>query len=105
MFPSNSFKQELASDQEVADFIVENFGSRDFVMIAERTFANGAQAHPVLKYLKDKTKPYLLLKSIKWNFTKFLIDHNGQPVIRIGPNKHPDELRPYLDEIKAKMGK
>lgn len=49
---------------------------------------NGDDAEPLYKYLKSK-QGGLLGSFIKWNFTKFLVDKNGQPVKRYGPNEDP----------------
>lgn len=49
---------------------------------------NGKGAHPAFAYLKRK-QPDILGQSIKWNFTKFLVDRNGQPVARFSPPTPP----------------
>lgn len=49
---------------------------------------NGSNSHPVFVYMKSQ-QGGLLGDSIKWNFTKFLIDKNGQPVNRYGPLEDP----------------
>lgn len=58
---------------------------------------NGSNAHPLWEYLKYK-QGGTLGDFIKWNFTKFIIDKNGQPVGRFGPNKNPKELVPVLEK-------
>jgi glutathione peroxidase len=53
---------------------------------------NGENAHPLYKYLKDAKPGLLGTEAIKWNFTKFLIDRDGEPVARYAPQVKPDEL-------------
>jgi len=59
---------------------------------------NGDTAHPLWKYLKEKQHG-TFGNFIKWNFTKFLIDKNGQPVKRYGPKDAPDTIRKVLDQF------
>ena len=61
---------------------------------------NGAETHPLWEFLKEK-QGGLLGSSIKWNFTKFVIDKEGQPKARFGPTDDPkpkveDEVKKYL---------
>jgi glutathione peroxidase len=90
-FPCNQFgAQEPGSEAEIGQFCLKNYGVT-FPMFA-KIEVNGEGAHPLYKYLKD-TKPGLLgTEAIKWNFTKFLIDRNGEPVARYAPQVKPDEL-------------
>jgi glutathione peroxidase len=53
---------------------------------------NGPAAHPRYKYLKDKAPGLLGIKTIKWNFTKFLIDSAGKVVARYGPLDKPEAI-------------
>jgi glutathione peroxidase len=59
---------------------------------------NGPNAHPIYKYLKDKL-PGLLGKNIKWNFAKFLIDRNGNPVKRFSPTTIPEKLVKDIEKL------
>lgn len=56
---------------------------------------NGDGAHPLWKYLKLKQSGFLV-DAIKWNFTKFLVDKNGQPVHRYAPTTDPSGIEPDL---------
>ncbi len=53
---------------------------------------NGAEAHPLYRYLKQSRPGLLGLEGIKWNFTEFLVDRNGQPVRRYAPSDTPESL-------------
>lgn len=58
---------------------------------------NGDDTHPLWKYLKSK-QGGMLGNFIKWNFTKFLIDKNGVPVKRYGPNEDPFTMEKDFDK-------
>lgn len=60
---------------------------------------NGKDAHPLFKMLTDETKG-VLGSAIKWNFTKFLVDKNGQVVERFGPTESP---LAFEDKIVASL--
>ena len=81
-FPCNQFKnQDPGSNKEINNFCQLNYGVT-FTMF-EKIDVKGPNAHPIFKYLKEQTKG-LLNDEIKWNFTKFLIDSNGNVVKKIG---------------------
>ena len=93
-FPCNQFaKQEPGGKNEIEACIL-NYGV-SFQMF-DKVNVNGKKAHPLFKFLKDAL-PGTLGGRIKWNFTKFLIDANGNPVKRFGPSTKPEELE---DDIK-----
>jgi len=97
-FPCNQFgSQEPGSNSEIKEFAA-SFGVQ-FDMF-EKINVNGAEAHPLWQFLKEK-QGGLLGAGIKWNFTKFVVDKNGNPVARLGPLDDPipkveDELLKYL---------
>jgi glutathione peroxidase len=90
-FPCDQFgHQEPGADAEIKSFCTLAYGV-SFPMFA-KIKVNGAEAHPLYRYLKQ-TKPGLLgLEAIKWNFTKFLVNKNGEPVNRFGPTEKPESL-------------
>ena len=59
---------------------------------------NGANTHPLYKYLKSELKGKLN-NSIKWNFTKFLIDRNGAPFKRFSSTVEPEDIAPFINEL------
>lgn len=90
-FPCNQFgAQEPGSETEIGQFCLKNYGVT-FPMFA-KIEVNGEHAHPLYKYLKDAKRGLMGTEAIKWNFTKFLIDRNGEPVARYAPQVKPDEL-------------
>ena len=90
-FPCNQFgAQEPGSEQEIATFCEANYGVT-FPMFA-KIDVNGANAHPVYKYLKHEAKGLLGSEAIKWNFTKFLVGKDGEVVKRYAPADTPKSL-------------
>jgi len=102
-FPCNQFgNQEPGTNEEIKKF-VEQFGV-EFPLF-EKSNVNGDKSRPVFAWLKEQLTGSFG-NSIKWNFTKFLVDRNGNPVKRYGPKDAPnsfeDEIQRLLQE-KAKM--
>lgn len=95
-FPCNQFKsQEPGTSAEIRKF-VDGFGV-EFPMFAKIN-VNGSNAHPVFKFLKSKLGG-VLGSSIKWNFTKFLVDKTGVPVKRYGPPTNPMSIREDIEKL------
>ena len=96
-FPCNQFgKQEPGTSEEIQDFCSHNYDVT--FPLSEKIEVNGPDAHPLYKYLKKELKGKLN-DSIKWNFTKFLIDRNGMPLKRFGSTVEPEDIRPFIDEL------
>ncbi len=90
-FPCNQFgRQEPGSEAAIGQFCQRNYGVT-FPMFA-KIEVNGAHAHPLYKYLKDARPGLMGSEAIKWNFTKFLIGRDGEPVARYAPQTKPEEL-------------
>jgi glutathione peroxidase len=95
-FPCNQFgNQEPGTEKDIAEGCLANYGVT-FQMF-KKVEVNGNQAHPVFKFLKHKLNG-VLGSRIKWNFTKFLIDRNGNPVKRFAPVTKPEKME---EDIKA----
>ena len=91
-FPSNEFGgQDPGSDGEIASFCQMNYGV-SFPMMS-KVKVNGAEAHPLWAWLTKEAPGILGSKSVKWNFTKFLVGRDGQVLKRYAPNDAPDKLR------------
>ena len=96
-FPCNQFgAQEPGDAKQIASFCETNY-SVTFPMFA-KIDVNGAQAHPLYAYLK-REKSSLLGPSIKWNFTKFLVDRSGKVVGRHAPTARPEGLRKDIEAL------
>jgi len=89
-FPCNQFgKQEPGSADDIAQICHINYGV-SFPMF-EKIDVNGAAAHPLFQYLKTEL-PGMPGGRIKWNFTKFLIGRDGQPLRRFAPITPPAKM-------------
>ncbi|OIQ17893.1 MAG: glutathione peroxidase [Bacteriovorax sp. MedPE-SWde] len=97
-FPCNQFgKQEPGNSSEIQEFCDLTFNVS--FPIFEKVDVNGENAHPLFKYLQ-KEKPGLLgSEKIKWNFTKFLIDKNGEPVKRYAPQVKPLDISEDIEDL------
>jgi len=90
-FPSNQFgQQEPGPDTEIAEFCEMNFGVT--FPLFSKVDVNGSDAHPLFKYLTSTKKGLLGSEGIKWNFTKFLVDKEGNVVERYAPTTKPEDL-------------
>ena len=90
-FPCNQFmNQEPLSEDEIKSFCSLTYGVT-FPMFA-KIDVNGEQAHPLYTYLKEAKKGLLGSEAIKWNFTKFLVDKNGNVINRYAPATKPESL-------------
>jgi glutathione peroxidase len=90
-FPCNQFgAQEPGSEGEIGQFCAANYGVT-FPMFA-KVDVNGGDAHPLFKFLKAEKPGLLGTANIKWNFTKFLIDRDGNVVARYAPITPPENL-------------
>ena len=99
-FPSNEFgNQDPGSDDEIASFCQLNYGV-DFPMMA-KVQVNGAQAHPLWKWLTRQAPGVLGTTSVKWNFTKFLVGKDGRVIRRYAPNDAPQTLARDIEEALA----
>jgi glutathione peroxidase len=97
-FPCNQFgEQEPGSATEIGAFCEKNYGV-SFPMF-EKVEVNGDQAHPLYRWLKDEAPGLLGSKGIKWNFTKFLIDRNGQVKARYAPQTKPEDLAGDIEKV------
>lgn len=119
-FPCNQFlNQAPGTNEEIVSFCKINYG------VSFHTFAkikvNGKEADPLYVYLKEQApkdnenekagafkkvlqdlSQTVLGSEIKWNFTKFLIDREGNVVSRFGPTVTPEELAPHIEELLKK---
>ena len=96
-FPCNQFgKQEPGTSEEIQDFCSTNYNVT-FTM-SQKIEVNGSDVHPLYKYLKNELKGKLN-NSIKWNFTKFLIDRNGVPFKRFSSTVEPEDIAPFIDQL------
>ncbi len=97
-FPCNQFgAQEPGDAQEIASFCALTYDVT-FPVFA-KIEVNGAGTHPLFRFLKQARPGFLGLKSIKWNFTKFLADRNGAPIARFAPTAKPERLSGRIEAL------
>ena len=96
-FPCNQFgHQEPGDADEIKNFCTLNYDVSFPLM--EKIDVNGDNADPLWKYLKSE-KSGLLGSRIKWNFTKFLVDREGNVVERFGPAVKPEQLKAEIEAL------
>ena len=96
-FPCNQFGgQEPGDAKQIEQFCSTNYAVT-FPMFA-KIDVNGSKAHPLFDYLKSE-KAGLLGPSIKWNFTKFLVDRSGKVVARHAPTAKPEGLTREIEAL------
>jgi glutathione peroxidase len=98
-FPCNQFGgQEPGDEQQIKAFCELNY-QVGFPLFA-KVEVNGAGAHPLFKYLTHEVPGILGTEAIKWNFTKFLVGRNGEPIARYAPATKPETLE---DDIRKAL--
>lgn len=90
-FPCNQFgKQEPGTDDEIVEFCTMNFNT-SFPLFS-KIDVNGDHAHPLYTWLKKEAPGIFGSEGIKWNFTKFLINRNGEVVKRYASKDKPEAI-------------
>ena len=98
-FPCNQFgKQEKGDNAEIASFCDLNFNISFPLM--DKIDVNGDNSHPLFNYLKQQAPGIFGSKSIKWNFTKFLVNKDGTLIKRYSPKTKPEQL---INDIKSML--
>ena len=96
-FPCNQFgHQEPGTPEDISQFCTERYHV-SFPVFA-KIDVNGASANPLFAHLKSQTSSWLG-PSIKWNFTKFLVDRKGAVVTRFGPMTTPGSLTSHIEAL------
>ncbi|GGH31759.1 glutathione peroxidase [Paenibacillus segetis] len=97
-FPCGQFaNQEPGTNEEVAAACELNFGV-NFPLFA-KVDVKGKDAHPLFQWLTDKAPGMFGTKSIKWNFTKFLVNQQGQVVKRFAPKDTPAQIASHISDL------
>ncbi len=99
-FPCNQFnKQDKGSNDEINEFCQLNYGVT-FPMF-QKIEVNGPKAHSLFVFLQNSKRGFLD-NSIKWNFTKFLVDRNGKVVKRFAPAYVPKKIKSDIQKLLKK---
>jgi glutathione peroxidase len=90
-FPCDQFgKQEPGDEAEIKNFCETNYNIT--FPLFSKIKVNGPDAHPLYIYLKKQAKGIFGIGAVKWNFTKFLVNKNGEVVGRFAPQDTPESL-------------
>ncbi len=99
-FPSNEFGgQDPGSNDEIGAFCQRNYGV-SFPMMS-KVEVNGAQAHPLWRWLTAEAPGLLGSKAVKWNFTKFLVGRDGHVIKRYAPTDTPASMARDIEAALA----
>lgn len=97
-FPCNQFAfQEPGSNQEIKEFCDTNYGVTFEIM--NKIKVNGPKADPLFKFLKKQRSGIAGTPQIKWNFTKFLINRDGEVIKRFGPKIEAKDIESTIQKI------
>ena len=97
-FPCDQFgHQEPGDEAQIREFCSLTYGV-SFPMFA-KIEVNGERTHPLYQFLKKQKTGILGTESIKWNFTKFLVDRHGQVVERYAPTDKPESLESAIEAL------
>jgi len=97
-FPCNQFgAQEPGDAEEIAEFCKVNFGVT-FPLMA-KVDVNGPDASPLFDWMKGEAKGLMGSSGIKWNFTKFLINREGEVVKRFAPQDKPQAIAKHIQKL------
>ena len=97
-FPCDQFgHQEPGEEAEIKNFCTQQYDVT-FPLFA-KTEVNGEGAHPLFRLLKSKAKGLLGTQAIKWNFTKFLVDKEGNVIRRYAPTEKPADLARDIEPL------
>ena len=97
-FPCNQFgEQEKGDGEEIKNFCEKNYSIT--FPIFEKVEVNGNDAHPIFKFIKEQKKGFMGTESIKWNFSKFLLNKNGEVIKRYGSLDVPENLENDIKEL------
>jgi glutathione peroxidase len=94
-FPSNQFGNQEPDDEATIETQCSLDHGVTFPLHA-KSDVKGPNAHPLFRHLTREAPGFLGTKTIKWNFTKFLVDRSGRVVKRFAPNVNPDQIEPYI---------
>ncbi|MEE6132775.1 glutathione peroxidase [Priestia flexa] len=97
-FPCNQFGgQEPGSAGDIEQFCELNYGV-SFPMF-DKVDVKGEHAHPLFTYLAEEAPGVFGSKTIKWNFTKFLVNRQGEVIKRYAPQTAPKDIKKDIEEL------
>ncbi len=98
-FPCNQFmNQDPGNDDAISQFCSLNYGV-SFPPMFAKIEVNGDGTHPLFRFLKREAKGLMGSEKVKWNFTKFLVNREGQVVRRYAPTAKPADIRADIEKL------
>jgi len=97
-FPCNQFSEQESGTNEEIKFFCESTYDVEFDMYA-KIDVNGDNTIPLYNFLKSEATGFLWTESIKWNFTKFLVDKNGKVITRYGSSTTPLSIKEDIEKL------
>ena len=97
-FPSNQFSEQEKGSNEKIKFFCQGTYDVHFDMFSKIN-VNGKEEIPLYTHLKKEQGGFLWMDSIKWNFTKFLVDRDGNIVDRYAPSTKPKSLNSDIEKL------
>ena len=99
-FPCNQFKQQdKGNNEEIKQFCDLRFNIK--FPLFDKVDVNGDNAHPLFTFLKEQAPGLMGSKGIKWNFTKFLVNRQGEVVRRYAPTTKPANIEADIKKLLA----
>lgn len=103
VFPCNQFLgQEPGESNEIVSFVAEKFDAHEKFIFFEKGNVNGKDTREIFSFLKQKLPSQDGSTDIRWNFTKFLVDHEGNPYKRYGPTETPSVMKEDIEVLLQK---
>lgn len=103
-FPCNQFGgQEPGTNAEIMDFVEREFGARDKFTWFAKGHVNGRGTREVYSFLKGALPAEDGTLDVRWNFAKFLVDHEGKPYKRYSPQTNPMDMVADIEAMLQKM--
>ena len=97
-FPCNQFGgQEPGTNEEITEFCKLNYNNN--FPIFSKIDVKGNDAHPLFSFLTKEKKGLMGTENIKWNFTKFLVNKEGEPVSRYAPSTTPEKIQSDIENL------
>lgn len=102
-FPCNQFNsQEPGPEEEILKFVEQFDNAHEKLIFFQKADVNGPKTREVFSFLKSALPNSSGAPDIRWNFAKFLVDHEGKPYKRYGTQEFPEVMKPDIEELLKK---
>lgn len=103
-FPCNQFGgQEPGTNAEIVDFVDKKFAAKDKFIWFTKGHVNGTHTREIYSFLKNALPAEDGTSDIRWNFAKFIVDHEGKPYTRYSPQTNPQDMITDIEAMLQKM--